>query len=204
MNELKELFEILFASGTDNVIAGIAFKLTGIVLVVYYIIGFIKSNQPQFVGGGSSEGSSRTTASKPKARRATGQPSFSNTTSIYKGTDVDKKVTQALASGGFNDVKDGDETTSTGYKAQYVFERLSSIMSHANEIQDAIIRNEYKDVVVSGIDVKISGDMAYINMGSAPKIIVPANQVRRLSTPTGFRGYIDDGSILSTNAFHIR
>ena len=77
-------------------------------------------------------------------------------------------------------------------------------MSNANDIQDAIIRNEYKDVVVSGIDVKISGDMAHINMGSAPKIIVPENQVRRLPTPTGFRGYIDDGSILSTNAFHIR
>ena len=204
MNELKELFETLFASGTDNLVAGVAFKLTGFVLVIYYLVAFIKSNQSTPVTGNTSSGggsSSTSVASKPKARRVMSQPSVKS--SYDKATDVDKEVIKALRGTGFTDSSIANQTTSTGYKAYEVYERLVTIMKHAEDIQEAIKANDFKDVVVSGIDVKVSGGRAFINMGSAPRLEVPVSNVNQLSSPLGFRGIVNNNHILSVNAFEI-
>lgn len=205
MNQLTELFKDLFMFGTDNLVAGVAFKITAVVLVVYYVVTFIKRNQVKSSDVYSDNHSTPSTSSgfvreTPPSTEV--QPNNSITAQQEEESRGDRAVAYALMNMAFKDPSDRHLRTMRGYSVEQLYQYLSDIMIHANDIYDAVRNTDESEVIVSGIVVKIDRNQAIMDLGEAPRLVINIGQIPQISNPLGFRGIVDDGNILSIDAFH--
>ncbi|MDQ7156637.1 hypothetical protein [Staphylococcus warneri] len=123
------------------------------------------------------------------------------------GTEVvDKMIVQALKRHSTLSFEERQLTTSTGYNASDIYDRINSLIRNSSRIADELRRNESKlnkgtatastagfEATMSNYDVKINLIGWTVNMS--------LGQLQSLSSVNDLKGEIDDGLILSHDAF---
>lgn len=196
-DQIRELLSTIMNTGQHGDALKLALKLAIGALIFYYGYMFIFKRK------------SRKQSTSPKSRTATAEPVYEEPVEepSIDGTEaVDKMIVHKLACHSTLSFEEGLLTTSTGYNASDVFDQINGLIKNSGQIAKELKRNESKlnkgtatastagfKATMSNYDVEINLIGWTVNMS--------LGQLQSLSSVNDLKGEIDDGLILSHDAF---
>ena len=196
-DQIRELLSTIMNTGQHGDALKLALKLAIGTLIFYYGYMFIFKRK------------SRKQSTSPKSRTATAEPIYEKPAEepSIDGTEaVDKMIVKKLT---YHDTLNFEErqlTTSTGYNASDVYDRIDSLIRNSNHIADELKRNESNMMPgnsssdVEGFEVTMSNYDVEINL-IGWTVNLSLGQLQSLSSVDDLKGEIDDGLILGYDAF---
>lgn len=120
---------------------------------------------------------------------------------------VDKMIVHKLKYHETLDFGEQQLTTSTGYNASDIYDRINSLIRNSSRIADELRRNESKLVPgnsgssIEGFEATMSNYDVEINL-IGWTVNMSLGQLQTLSSVDDLKGEIDDGLILGSEAFY--
>lgn len=195
--QFRELLSTIMNTGQHGDALRLALKLAIGALIFYYGYMFIFKRK------------SRKQSTSPKSRTATAEPVYEEPVEepSIDGTEaVDKMIVHKLACHSTLSFEERQLKTSTGHNASNVFDQINGLIKNSGQIAKELKRNESKlnkgtatastagfKATMSNYDVKINLIGWTVNMS--------LSQLQSLSSVNDLKGEIDDGLILSHDAF---
>lgn len=197
MTEISEFINALF---TNHLIRHTTLVFTIFATAVYYIVTIMqKHGNSNIVKSVREIQTGKPVNNNFTVKNDTG---FENMQTSLSGLDVDKKIISALRYVGFEDIRDRDLQTSTGYNAGEVFDQLEAVMRSADDLANQASQIGNSGIISSGIiNAEVRYDEVTIHMHLIPNIKVNRKQLSALNDIDGFRGIINNNLILNVRAF---